>query len=276
MGIDTIGFNLERRAISQGRTIRCYSDALAISSWGLHMASSNSNTDALFNPVNTARASQVIVDQIKGLIRDGSLKPGDRLPSERDLCQRFEVSRVTIREALRVLEAGGLVSIRVGAHGGAFLTSPSTQLLGEGLGDLIALSALTAGEVTEARRIVELGVLPLIVERATDEDVDALLALVDEGQQALNKGEYDMRMSAAFHIRLADCAHNHALSMLIASFHRPMLMSLREAHEIAPMMGEKGGEEHRRIAVAIRDRDLKTARTVMSSHIDRTASRVGH
>lgn len=239
------------------------------------MTSSSSDTDALFNPVSTARASQVIVDQIKGLIREGSLKPGDRLPSERDLCQRFEVSRVTIREALRVLEAGGLVSIRVGAHGGAFLTAPSTQRLGEGLADMIALSALTAGEVTEARRIVELGALPLIVERATDDDIEALFALVDEGQRALKAGTYDVGMSAAFHTRLADCAHNHALSMLIESFHGPMLMSLREAHEIAPIMGKKGGQEHRQIAEAVRDRDLETARTIMSTHIDRTAARVG-
>ena len=76
----------------------------------------------MFSPVNVDRVSQVIVDQIKLLIRDGRLQPGDRLPSERELCQRFGVSRVTVREALRVLEAGGLLAIRVGAHGGAFLT----------------------------------------------------------------------------------------------------------------------------------------------------------
>ena len=84
----------------------------------------------MFAKVSVDRVSQVIVDQIKLLIRDGRLTPGDRLPSERDLCQRFGVSRVTVREALRVLEASGLVEIRVGARGGAFVTTPSTERLG--------------------------------------------------------------------------------------------------------------------------------------------------
>src|SRR5690349_18760873 len=94
--------------------------------------SSASGTD-LFRPVNVDRVSQVIVDQIKALVREGKLATGDRLPSERDLCQRFGVSRVTVREALRVLEANGLIEIRVGARGGAFVSSPSKERLGEGL-----------------------------------------------------------------------------------------------------------------------------------------------
>src|SRR5690606_3363240 len=120
----------------------------------------------LFSPVNLGRVSQVIVDQIRLLIHQGKLRPGDRLPSERELCSRFGVSRVTVREALPVLEAGGLVEIRVGAHGGAFVTMPSNERLGEGLADLLKLSPLTAAEVTEARRIFELGIVPLVVERA--------------------------------------------------------------------------------------------------------------
>lgn len=232
--------------------------------------------DDLFSRVSTSRVSQVIVDQIKVLIRDGSLAPGDRLPSERDLCQRFGVSRVTVREALRVLEATGLVTIRVGAHGGAFLTAPTTDRVGEGLADLLSMSVLTAGEVTEARKIVEIGALPLIVERATDDDIDALFKLVEEGQAAVDQGAYTVDISARFHIRLAECAHNTALTMLIQSFHGPLLMSLREAREQAPIMGKRGTGEHRELAEAIRERDLAAAQRVMSEHIARTAQRVSH
>src|ERR1700742_2886057 len=103
----------------------------------------------MFSPVSVDRVSQVIVDQVKALIRDGRLQPGDRLPSERELCQRFGVSRVTVREALRVLEATGLIDIRVGAHGGAFVTTPTSQQVGAGLADLLNLSPLTALQVTE-------------------------------------------------------------------------------------------------------------------------------
>ena len=227
----------------------------------------------MFSPVNVDRVSQVIVDQIKLLIRDGRLQPGDRLPSERELCQRFGVSRVTVREALRVLEAGGLLAIRVGAHGGAFLTSPTTERLSEGLADLISVSTITAANVTEARIIVELGILPLAVERATSDDVAALFAMVDEAKSALDAGAYTIEMSAAFHIRVAECTHNPAIAMLVQSFHGPLLMSLAEAHQNAPM-GDRGVGEHRKLAQAIKDRDLDTARKIATTHLDRTAQRV--
>ena len=227
----------------------------------------------MFSPVNVDRVSQVIVDQIKALIRDGRLLPGDRLPSERELCQRFGVSRVTVREALRVLEATGLLAIRVGAHGGAFLTSPTTERLSEGLADLISVSTLTAANVTEARVIVELGILPLAVERATDEDIAALFEMVDDAEQELEAGAYDVEMSAAFHIRLAQCTHNPAIAMLVQSFHGPLLMSLAEAHQSAPM-NSRGIDEHRKLSQAVKDRDLAAARKIATTHLNRTARRI--
>jgi DNA-binding FadR family transcriptional regulator len=227
----------------------------------------------MFSPVNVDRVSQVIVDQIKALVRDGRLKPGDRLPSERELCTRFGVSRVTVREALRVLEANGLLTIRVGAHGGAFLTSPTTERLSEGLADLISVSTLTAANVTEARIIVELGILPLAVERATDEDIAALFEMVDDAEQELEAGAYDVEMSAAFHIRVAQCTHNPAIAMLVQSFHGPLLMSLAEAHQSAPM-NSRGIDEHRKLSQAIKDRDLAAAREIATTHLDRTARRI--
>ncbi len=228
----------------------------------------------VFRPVSVGRMSQVIVDQIKILLREGRLSPGDRLPSERELCQRFGVSRVTVREALRVLEAGGLVEIRVGARGGAFLTSPTTERLGEGLADLLKLSALTASEVTEARMVFEIGILPQAVQRANDEDVAALFAMVEEAQAALDDDSYSMGMSAAFHVRVATCTHNPAVEMLVRSFHGPLLMSLREAHVAAPVMGHRGTDEHLQIAQAIERRDADEAVWIMRRHLERTAQRV--
>jgi DNA-binding FadR family transcriptional regulator len=229
---------------------------------------------SLFNPVSTGRVSQIIVEQIRDLIRTGRLKPGDRLPSERDLCERFGVSRVTVREALRVLESSGLVEIFVGAHGGAFVTSPTSERVGAGLADLLTLSPLTAAGVTEARMVFELGILPLVIERATEQDIEELMAMCDAADAALKAGSYTMAMSAAFHVRVSACTHNPAIEMLVHSFHGPLLMSLREAQNVAPLMGRKGIKEHRLYVDAIRDRDVEAARNVMASHLNRTAERV--
>jgi DNA-binding FadR family transcriptional regulator len=183
----------------------------------------------LYSVVSYNRMSELIVDQIRTLIRSETLHPGDRLPSERDLSARMSVSRVTVREALRVLEASGLLEIRVGARGGAFVTSPSSSQVGSGLADLVTLSPLTAAGVTEARQIFELGIIPIVIERATDEDIEVLRSMVAQHQAALKNGEYRMPMSAAFHVRVAACTHNTAIEMLVQSFRGPMLMSLREA-----------------------------------------------
>ena len=139
----------------------------------------------MFRPVNAGRISSMIVDQIRLLIRDGQLTAGDRLPSERELGERFGVSRVTVREALRGLEANGLVTIKVGANGGAFVTAPTSARVGEGISDLLSLSVVTPAQVTEARQVFELGIVPLVCERADDEDIAELLEICDRAEAAL-------------------------------------------------------------------------------------------
>jgi DNA-binding FadR family transcriptional regulator len=228
----------------------------------------------IYRTVSTNRMSEAIVEQIRALIRADRLRPGDRLPSERDLGERMGVSRVTVREALRVLEAGGLVEIRVGAKGGAFVTVPSSAKIGTGLADLITLSPLTAPEVTEARQVFEVGMLPLVVERATEQDIAELRAMVKEHQAALRAGEYGMAMSAAFHVRLAAATHNAAVEVLVRSFHGPLLMSLREAQVAAPLMGHRGTAEHRDLVEAVAEQDVERAREIMRTHLKRTARRV--
>jgi GntR family transcriptional regulator, transcriptional repressor for pyruvate dehydrogenase complex len=228
----------------------------------------------LYKVVSSNRMSEAIVEQIRNLIRSEQLRPGDRLPSERDLGERMGVSRVTVREAMRVLEAGGLIEIRVGARGGAVVTSPSSTRIGTGLADLISLSPLTAGEVTEARQVFEVGIIGMVVERATDEDIAELREMVAQHQAALKNGEYGMPMSAAFHVRVAACTHNAAIEMLVHSFHGPLLMSLREAQVAAPLMGHRGTNEHRDFVEAVAQRDVKRAEEIMRTHLGRTARRI--
>lgn len=228
----------------------------------------------LLTRVSIGRISEVIVDQVRLLIRQGQLSAGDRLPSERELCERFGVSRVTVREALRVLEANGLVEIRVGARGGAFVTAPSSRLVGEGISDLITLASLTALEVTEARLVFELGIVPLVCERATEQDIDELYEICDRSAAALEGNDYPLELSAEWHTRYAQAAHNRAVAMLVESLHGPLVMSLERAREAAPLHGRQGVREHRALVDAIATRDAAAATALMSTHLTRTAKRL--
>src|SRR5205814_9365915 len=92
---------------------------------------------ASFTPVRQARASGEIVSQIERAIFDAALSPGDRLESERELAEQFGVSRITVRDALRVLEARGLIRVKVGAMGGAFVEEANTDRVAESISTLI-------------------------------------------------------------------------------------------------------------------------------------------
>ncbi len=228
----------------------------------------------LLTPVNDRRASALIVEQVRSLIMEGKLTPGSRLPPEREMCERFGVSRVTVREALRVLETNGLVEIRVGAHGGAFLTRPTSQRMGASIIDMLTLSSITATEVTEVRMVLELGMIPMLCDHADEEDIAALQEICDRQQGALERGEYDVSLSAEFHTRLAAASHNTAFEMLVHSFHGPMLMSLATAQKVAPEMGKRGLEEHRGIVAAIQAGDAAAGERIMREHLSRTADRL--
>jgi DNA-binding FadR family transcriptional regulator len=119
-----------------------------------------------------------------------------------------------------------------------------------------------------------LGIIPLVIERATDDDIAELREMVAEHQAALKNGEYGMPMSAAFHVRVAACTHNAAIEMLVHSFHGPLLMSLREAQVAAPLMGHRGTAEHRDFVEAVARRDAAKAEEIMRVHLERTARRV--
>lgn len=230
---------------------------------------------SLFRPVTAGRVSAEIVEQIKAAIRAGEVSPGDRLPPERELTALFGVSRVTVRDALRVLEANGLVEIRVGAGGGAFVTAPDTGDVGEGISNMLLMRSASPEDVTETRMILEVGMLPLVCERATEEDLAALEAICDEAEESLKgDSDYDVALSAEFHSGLALATHNEVIRLLADPLHRPLESSLRKAKSRAPEMGEEGTREHRALIAAIRERDADKAQGIMRRHLGRTATRV--
>ncbi|HWO70094.1 MAG TPA: FadR/GntR family transcriptional regulator [Actinomycetota bacterium] len=226
----------------------------------------------LFSPISSGRISGLIVEQIRALIREGKLAPGDRLPSERDLAEQFGVSRVTVRDALRALEATGLVEIKVGAGGGAFLRPPSSDLIGQGMADMLLMSALTPEEVAEARLMLELNTVVLAVHRATEEDLEALRRICERSEELLRAGEYDVHLSWDFHERLAKATHNPAIELITRSFRGPLSMARARAREAANVAHARTVREHAELVAAIEARDVDRARAVLASHLVRATN----
>ena len=123
--------------------------------------------------------------------------------------------------------------------------------------------------------ILETGIVPLVCERATEEDLADLESICARSEAAITAGDYSMDLSLEFHIRVAQATHNPAVVMLIESFRGPLLMSLQRARDAAPEMGILGTQEHEKFIEAVRRRDAAAASTIMSEHLERTAHRLG-
>jgi DNA-binding FadR family transcriptional regulator len=221
---------------------------------------------AMFAPVAVARASSAIAEQIRGAMVSGRLKAGDRLSPERELAEQFGVSRVTVRDALRSLEAMGLIEVKVGARGGAFVTAPNGSKVAQTMSDMMLMSATTPEDIVEARLIVELGTVSLACARATDEDLAALRKLGDRADAALASGTYTRDLSWDFHTLLARAAHNGAVDGLTQSFRSSLSMHPMRVRE-GSRSYERTVAEHRAILDALERRDGALARREMAEHL---------
>jgi GntR family transcriptional regulator, transcriptional repressor for pyruvate dehydrogenase complex len=222
----------------------------------------NSDRSGLFAPISVARASSSIADQIRQAIVTGRLAQGERLPPERELAEQFGVSRVTVRDALRALEAMGLIEVRVGA----LVTVPTGSIVGQTMSDMMMMSAVTPEDIVEARLVVELGTVTLACVRATDEDLRLLNDLTERSVSAIAAKRYTREMSWDFHALVAQAAHNGAIEGLTQSFRSSLSM-----HPIRTREGARAHalsvEEHERILSAIEARDAATARREMAKHL---------
>ncbi|HET8607722.1 MAG TPA: FadR/GntR family transcriptional regulator [Gaiellaceae bacterium] len=224
------------------------------------------DNSALFAPVSVGRASSAIADQIRAAIVTGRLHEGARLAPERELAEQFGVSRVTVRDALRALEAMGLIEVKVGARGGAFVTAPSGSVVAQTMSDMMMMAVLSPEDIVEARLIVELGTVTLACARASEEDLERLAALCELGARELEEKTYTRERSWEFHSLLAAAAHNGAVEGLTQSFRSSLSMHPVRAREGAKAHVATVGE-HRRILDALVRHDGDAARHAMAEHL---------
>lgn len=171
-------------------------------------------TDTLFSPANTRRASEVIYDQIYQKIIDGALRPGDRLPSERELAEQFHRSRPSVREALRMLQQDHLLKITVGSAGGAIVQGISLKTVEEPLKKLVDVGAINPEELVEYRHINDRGCARLASIHRTQDDIRELQNTLDAAKENIGNPKSFQQYDIAFHSALARASHN-TLAFLI-------------------------------------------------------------
>ncbi len=168
----------------------------------------------MFQRVRVGKVSEEVVKQVQEAIFAGLLEPGDRLPPERELAEQFGLSRMSVRLALHTLESTGLVEIRVGSSGGAFIREPNFDPLRETLASMLRSKKASILDLAEARKIVETATAELAAQRATDDDLQALRGVVEAARRSFESGNLNYGPhSVNFHAALARAAKNHVLTL---------------------------------------------------------------
>jgi GntR family transcriptional repressor for pyruvate dehydrogenase complex len=215
-------------------------------------------------PVKSIRIYEDIVRQVKALIADGRLTSGDRLPPERELAERFRVSRTSVREALRSLQSRGLIEIRAGE--GAFVQDVSVEALIEPLALVILPHREAVGELFEARLLIEPAIAALAARRASREEIGEMERILDEQAREVASGRTGMAQDSSLHAAIAAAAHNRAIVRIVNAL-VDLLGQSREESLLTRGRPKRSHQDHRRILGAIRRRDEDGARRAMLEHL---------
>ena len=215
-------------------------------------------------PIKSTRIYEEIVRQVKQLIAEGRFKSGDRLPPERELAEKFVVSRTSVREALRALESLGLIDIRPGE--GTFVREVSIDALVGPLALVMTSQREAIGELFEARRVLEPAIAALAARRATGDELAEMERILDAQAKEVGEGRTGVAQDTALHSAIAHSAHNRAITRIVGALMDLLALS-REESLHTPGRPSRSHEDHRRILSAIKRRDETGAQQAMLDHL---------
>jgi len=205
-----------------------------------------------------------IVTRILSLIKEKQLGPGDKLPPERELAAMMQVSRPSLRTALRALSLMNIVEIRQGD--GTYVTSLDPESLIEPLKFAFSLDDSTFLELLEARKILEVGIIELAAQQITDEEIVGLETCLARSAEVVEDHEAFLQIDRELHARITEASRNPILTRFMQSISQLDLAGRRRTVDI-PGMTVQSLEDHRTIVAALKARDLKAARQAMLQHL---------
>ena len=222
----------------------------------------------MFSPIKNTKVYEQVIDQIKDMIDKGTLKKGDKLPSERDLVEQLKVSRTSIREALRALEVIGLIECRQGE--GNYVKSSFEDNLFEPLSIMYMLEGSNRDDIWELRKIMEVEAAGLAAKRITSGQLKELKEITES---LMNSADEDINaeIDKQFHYKIAECSGNilifnilRTVSTLVDHFikdARKLILVQQENKEILFL-------QHKDIYLSMKKHSSAAARKAMREHLD--------
>jgi GntR family transcriptional regulator, transcriptional repressor for pyruvate dehydrogenase complex len=209
--------------------------------------------------------SAQIVTEVREALFAKRLRPGDFLGTEKDLAARFNASRIVARDALRTLEALGIVEIRMGKGGGARIAHGNPRLFAEALAVQLDLTGVSAAEIMDAQRAIETLGAELAAEHATLQDIAKLRRLLREAEAATGDLDEFTRRSRDFHLAVAEASHNRVILVQLLSLEH--VSWPRRNVTATPKLARHILEVHTKLADLIELRDPSGARALMDDHV---------
>ncbi len=222
----------------------------------------------MFTPIKNSTISQKVIEQIKYMLYEDKLKKGDKLPSERQMAESLEISRSSVREALKELEIMGLIEARPGD--GNFIKENFEDILFQPFSTIFLIKESNPYEILELRKFIEKGAASLAASRISKEELAGIKSLLDKAKASSdedNLTDYDV----SFHYKIAQASKNfllqsilNTISSLIATF----ISDVRENILIEKTHKEKIIEQHDAIYFALEKGDPILAETKMEDHLN--------
>jgi len=208
------------------------------------------------------------------LIHSGVFKPGDKLPPERDLARQFNVGRMAVREALRVLEDSGFIYIKQGSNGGSFIKSPENSSISKSLTTFAQLSNVTLDQLTEAKSALEQAIVETVIKKITDEELINLRRIVDDAKSTLASGSIPLSYNMDFHLALAHATGNPLLESFLSAMMNLLIGFMGKGKPESEDM-DAHIKSHEEIYMAIVKRDLNKAKQLIKKHALDVGENVG-
>jgi DNA-binding FadR family transcriptional regulator len=235
---------------------------------GTSLALKDKNNPLTFEPIKKRRAFEEVCERIRHQLSIGALRPGDKLPAERELALQLGVSRAALREALRSLEIAGILVLKNdGRKGGAFVRPGDPKAMTRVIQDLVHVGAISLDDLTEARLLIQTGVVRLACERATDADIEAIGKNIDHMEEMTRLGRHEdrIRYVTEFYRLLALATRNEILTILVDSLTDILLRFLRGIAGGAPNPGLV--ESRRRFFRHLKARNAEKATRELETHL---------